>query len=263
MNSYTSLDVYCRHFGVVAADHSATVCFQVVGGLAVFDVDKERGTKRNELEELPASYERHAERNRNSWTTAISARLLPHCTTSHRHRPADLYAADAGFRHGYAGATSLFHAPPLCLKTWYDNMTTGITTILHIIWDSEQPWKCQFVPSNSLSDTHARRLFALKHASDHRVHRKCVFLYVFFILTRPTGYCSVWANLTTHNNNTKWQYDQFAFRPTGSTTCALVFFIHHLTRLLETNSYVRCLLVDFSKAFDVRSQYSCYQVGTT
>ena len=45
--------------------------------------------------------------------------------------------------------------------------------------------------------------------------------------------------------------DQFAFRPTGSTTCALVFFIHHLTRLLETNSYVRCLLVDFSKAFDV------------
>jgi len=63
MNSYTSLDVYCRHFGVVAADHSATVCFQVVGGLAVFDVDKERGTKRNELEELPASYERHAERN--------------------------------------------------------------------------------------------------------------------------------------------------------------------------------------------------------
>jgi len=27
--------------------------------------------------------------------------------------------------------------------------------------------------------------------------------------------------------------------------------MHHVTRLLETNSYVRCLLIDFSKAFDV------------
>jgi hypothetical protein len=33
--------------------------------------------------------------------------------------------------------------------------------------------------------------------------------------------------------------------------CALAHFMHHVTRMLETNSYVRCLLVDFSKAFDV------------
>ena len=45
--------------------------------------------------------------------------------------------------------------------------------------------------------------------------------------------------------------DQFGFRPTGSTTCALVYFMHHVTRMLETNAYVRCLLVDFSKAFDI------------
>ena len=44
--------------------------------------------------------------------------------------------------------------------------------------------------------------------------------------------------------------DQFAFRPTGSTNCALVFFMHHVTKMLESNAYVRCLLVDFSKAFD-------------
>jgi hypothetical protein len=44
--------------------------------------------------------------------------------------------------------------------------------------------------------------------------------------------------------------DQFAFRPTGSTTCALVYFMHHVTSMLEHNAYVRCLLVDFSKAFD-------------
>jgi len=36
----------------------------------------------------------------------------------------------------------------------------------------------------------------------------------------------------------------------SSTTCALVYFMHHVTKMLETNSYVRCLLIDFSKAFD-------------
>jgi Reverse transcriptase (RNA-dependent DNA polymerase) len=45
--------------------------------------------------------------------------------------------------------------------------------------------------------------------------------------------------------------DQFGFRPAGSTTCALVYLTHHVTEMLETNSYVRCLCVDFSKAFDV------------
>jgi len=37
----------------------------------------------------------------------------------------------------------------------------------------------------------------------------------------------------------------------GSTTCALTFFMHHVIKLLEENSYVRCLMIDFSKAFDV------------
>ena len=45
--------------------------------------------------------------------------------------------------------------------------------------------------------------------------------------------------------------DQFGFCPTGSTTCALVHFIHHATLMLENNSYIQCLLNDFSKAFDV------------
>ena len=44
--------------------------------------------------------------------------------------------------------------------------------------------------------------------------------------------------------------DQFAFRPTGSTTCSLVSLLH-VTLMLETNRYVRCLVIDFSKAFDV------------
>jgi hypothetical protein len=45
--------------------------------------------------------------------------------------------------------------------------------------------------------------------------------------------------------------DQFAFRPTGSTTSALIFLMHQVTHMLESNRYVRCLMVDFSKAFDV------------
>jgi Reverse transcriptase (RNA-dependent DNA polymerase) len=44
--------------------------------------------------------------------------------------------------------------------------------------------------------------------------------------------------------------DQFAFRPSVSTTCALIYFMHHIIRMLESNAYVRCLLADFSKAFD-------------
>jgi len=47
--------------------------------------------------------------------------------------------------------------------------------------------------------------------------------------------------------------NQFAFRPTGSTKCALVFYAlcHLVARLLETNSYVSCLLIYFSKTFSL------------
>ena len=44
--------------------------------------------------------------------------------------------------------------------------------------------------------------------------------------------------------------DQYAFKPTGSTTAALVYFSHQVTKMLEHNNYVRCLMIDFSKAFD-------------
>jgi len=44
--------------------------------------------------------------------------------------------------------------------------------------------------------------------------------------------------------------DQFAFRPTGSTTSALIFLLHQLTDLLQTHDYVHLIALDFSKAFD-------------
>ena len=45
-------------------------------------------------------------------------------------------------------------------------------------------------------------------------------------------------------------HDQFAYKPSGSTTSALIAINHYVTHLLESHSYVRCVLLDFSKAFD-------------
>ena len=46
-------------------------------------------------------------------------------------------------------------------------------------------------------------------------------------------------------------HDQFAFRPTGSTTAAIISLFHKVTHLLLTNPYVIVIaLLDFSKAFD-------------
>ena len=44
--------------------------------------------------------------------------------------------------------------------------------------------------------------------------------------------------------------DQCAFRPTGSTTAALIMILQTLTGLLDTNDYVTIIALDFSKAFD-------------
>ena len=44
--------------------------------------------------------------------------------------------------------------------------------------------------------------------------------------------------------------DQYAFRPTGSTTAALISLPHTVTQMLITNSYVIVIAMDFSKAFD-------------
>ena len=45
-------------------------------------------------------------------------------------------------------------------------------------------------------------------------------------------------------------HDQFAFRPTGSTTAAVISLLHSITQMLNTNSYVSVIAMDFSKALD-------------
>ena len=44
--------------------------------------------------------------------------------------------------------------------------------------------------------------------------------------------------------------DQFGFKPSGSTEAALIYLTHTISVMLEDNKYVRCLMIDFSKAFD-------------
>ena len=56
--------------------------------------------------------------------------------------------------------------------------------------------------------------------------------------------------------------DQFAFRPTGSTTSALAALLSKITEHLESNSYVRVFSLDFSKAFDsVRHAELCIKLA--
>ena len=49
-----------------------------------------------------------------------------------------------------------------------------------------------------------------------------------------------------------------SYYTTGSTAAALIYILHHVTLLLETNEYVRCLLIDFSKAFDTVNHFCTY-----
>jgi len=44
--------------------------------------------------------------------------------------------------------------------------------------------------------------------------------------------------------------DQFAFRPSGSTTAALIYIFHTVTQLLTNYQYVTVIALDFTKAFD-------------
>jgi len=44
--------------------------------------------------------------------------------------------------------------------------------------------------------------------------------------------------------------DQFAFRPTGTTTAVIITMLQTVTNLLSANPYVIVVSLDFSKAFD-------------
>ena len=45
-------------------------------------------------------------------------------------------------------------------------------------------------------------------------------------------------------------FDQYAFRPTGSTTAALIALLQTITDIMATDPFVIVIALDFSKAFD-------------
>jgi len=45
-------------------------------------------------------------------------------------------------------------------------------------------------------------------------------------------------------------YNQYTFRPTGSTTAALVAIFHTIYSMLSANPYIRVIALDFSKTFE-------------
>ena len=58
--------------------------------------------------------------------------------------------------------------------------------------------------------------------------------------------------------------DQYAFRPTGSTTAAIIAILHTVRSMLSTNEYVHVFAFDFSKAFDtVRHSTLMSKLATT
>ena len=57
------------------------------------------------------------------------------------------------------------------------------------------------------------------------------------------------AFLTDYTNVLSFS-DQYAFRPSGSTTAALIWILHTTTQLLSNHDYVIIIALDFSKAFD-------------
>ena len=52
--------------------------------------------------------------------------------------------------------------------------------------------------------------------------------------------------------------DQFAFRPTGSCTAAIITILHKITDLLLVHPYVHLIALDFSKAFDTVRHVSLF-----
>ena len=56
--------------------------------------------------------------------------------------------------------------------------------------------------------------------------------------------------LFSQPNNAPILADQFAFRPTGSTTAAIITILHQISSLLLDNDYTHVIALDFSKAFD-------------
>ena len=91
----------------------------------------------------------------------------------------------------------------------------------------------------------------VKKVSEYKGHSDLRPISVTSILSRTVERLVVQKYLWPSLNNDMMN-DQFGFRPTGSTACALIYMLHTIYSMFESgNDYVRCILIDYSKAFDV------------
>src|SRR3984885_15167889 len=69
------------------------------------------------------------------------------------------------------------------------------------------------------------------------------------ILEKHVGRAYFYPILTNPNINQPFS-DQFAFRPSGSTTAALIALLHQILDILKTEPLIRLISLDFTRAFD-------------
>ena len=121
----------------------------------------------------------------------------------------------------YAPVTHLFNR----------SLTTSVvsgqwkTSIITPVPKNKQPTQCSDYRPISIIPILSRLL-------EKPVVRNCIYP----ILTHPD----------THHHF----MDQFPFRPTGSTTSAIIHLTHRLSYLLQEHKFVHLIALDFSKAFD-------------
>ena len=81
------------------------------------------------------------------------------------------------------------------------------------------------------------------------LEKSVVRLYIYPVLTDPV--------------ENRLFVDQFAFRPSGSTSAALIAITDFILNSLNTEPYVRLVSLDFSKAFDtIRHSYLAEQLSS-
>jgi Reverse transcriptase (RNA-dependent DNA polymerase) len=125
-------------------------------------------------------------------------------------------------------------APIFCKPLAYLFNKSLVTSTVPTQWKAS--W-IQPVPKTPSPNTHADyRPISITPTLTRIMERTIVSTFMYPALTEPTKSLSF--------------YDQFAFRPTGSTTAALITMLHKITHLLVLEPYVIVLALDFSKAFD-------------
>ena len=83
----------------------------------------------------------------------------------------------------------------------------------------------------------------------------------FLIIVIVTVLCCSFASIkiVLYTLPTLQFHDQFAFRPTGSPTAAIISLMNTVINLLTTEPYVIVLSFDFSKAFDTVRHFTLLQ----